>query len=194
MLYRDLQWARQVHRALDGAQPETVQRVNRLLGDLAGFLDSGVLADLRERMAEDGARLRDVLGREDFFEPVADVQSGLARLEQAVADTALGLAEEYNTDLAMDRDRLAGRADWRLPRSYFSANVRVCRKTRRGPLPAAYSCIVFCNCRCNAWLAGAAPGATIWILLWFVVVCTGPVRQLNTARGGWCTTALGKPA
>jgi hypothetical protein len=113
-LYDDLLWARQVAKALAGDLPKTVRRANRVLNELPKLPDTGPLADLRANTKENFERLREALGRDDFFTRAADIQTHLSEVDLAIEQAATFLANEYAGDLDAEKRRLEERPEWKM--------------------------------------------------------------------------------
>ena len=113
-LYDDLLWARQVAKALAGDFPETVRNVNQVLSDIPQLPDVGLLAELKTNTQSQFAKLTDTLGKADFFNHIADIQTHLANVQQVIKNTANALAEEYAADLEAAKHRLEERPEWQV--------------------------------------------------------------------------------
>jgi len=113
-LYEDLLWARRVVKALAGDFQQTVRHANQILSDIPHLPDSGPLAELRSGTQSDLAKLTDMLSKDDFFNHIADCQTLLANVQQAIASAADDLVKEYTADLEAAKCRLEVRPEWQL--------------------------------------------------------------------------------
>jgi hypothetical protein len=111
-LYDDLLWAHQVAKALAGDFPETVRNANQVLNDIPNLPDIGPLAELKANTQSDFDKLTDTLGKDDFFNYTADIQTHLSNVQQVIKTTANALAVEYAVDLETAKRRLEERPEW----------------------------------------------------------------------------------
>lgn len=111
-LYDNLQWAREVRRALDQGLDAAVRQLQAHCHDIQTLPDTGTPGTLRRDLAESlehlGARLR----QEDFFKHGADLHSQLTHLKARVQTAATSLMDEQKTRLKEGLQDLQHVPEW----------------------------------------------------------------------------------
>jgi hypothetical protein len=123
-LVEDLEWAREVRKALDNDLGKDAGEAAALAAAIAGLPKVGVLEQLVTSTAVVREELEECLSRDDFFAVASDIRNRLTALREQVKAAATGLGQEIATHLDGQRESIMNMAEWgELPaddRSEFS--------------------------------------------------------------------------
>ena len=123
-LVEDLEWAREVRKALDNELGKDAGEAASLATAIAGLPKVGVLEQLVTSTAVVREEIQECLTREDFYSVAADIRNRLTTLREQVKAAATGLSQEISVHLDGQREAIMNMSEWaELPaddRSEFS--------------------------------------------------------------------------
>lgn len=123
-LVDDLEWAREVRKALDNELGKDAGEAATLASAITGLPKVGVLEQLVTSTAIVREELQECLSRDDFFAVASDIRNRLTALREQVKAAATELGSEITTHLEVQRESIMNMTEWaELPvddRSEFS--------------------------------------------------------------------------
>ncbi len=111
-LYENLAWARKVKKAFDNGIEPIIGKVNHYLTGIPALPETGIPAVLMDHTATTRTGLRELIGRNDFFDAIPELQTQLGDLESKVAEAVSALTEEEEKWLEEERKRIRGLREW----------------------------------------------------------------------------------
>jgi hypothetical protein len=111
-LVEDLEWAREVRKALDNELGKDAGEAAILAAAIAGLPKVGVLEQLVTSTSVVREELQECLSRDDFFVVASDIRNRLTTLREQVKIAANGLGQEIATHLDGQRESIMNMSEW----------------------------------------------------------------------------------
>jgi hypothetical protein len=112
-LVDDLKWVRQVKQAIAGNEvDEDVEQANDYLDGIPDLPSVGAITTLKQDTREPRQQIEEILGREAFYEHIADLQSHLTTIETRIEAATEKVREAHHEHLQNERERLQDLPEW----------------------------------------------------------------------------------
>lgn len=111
-LVEDLEWAREVRKALENELGKDSGEAATLATAVAGLPKVGILEQLVSSTTVLRDELQECLAREDFYTVASDIRNRLTSLREQVKSAATGLGQEIATHLDGQRESIMNMTEW----------------------------------------------------------------------------------
>ena len=111
-LYEDLLWVRKVKKAFDNGIETIIRKVNQYLGGMPSLPSNGIPGELIDQTATMRQGLQELINRNDFFDTIPELQTGLAGLDVKIEKAAGELIAEAQGWLEKEKKCLQKLKEW----------------------------------------------------------------------------------
>jgi hypothetical protein len=111
-IYDNLMWAREVKRVLENGLEVTVRDFQTHRAGIDALPDTGVPGELRRDLADNLLMVADRLGKEDFHQHSADLNSQLTHIKGRVRDAEIAMFVQQNLRLKESIEALQNLPEW----------------------------------------------------------------------------------
>lgn len=113
-LVNDLKWAHEVEQALHtNAVGNDIETAQRYVKKIDALPQSGVFQSLQNETEETRRQVREIVGRETFYDHISDLRTHLTALKTRVDDATESLRDEHQQHIQAERDRLQEMPEWK---------------------------------------------------------------------------------
>lgn len=111
-LYNALKWAGEVDRVLKQGMEETIRNLQLHSREIRSLPGTDVPGRLREEMAEELDHLAQRLGKDDFYQHAADLNTMLTNIKARTRDAAVNMAEAQKDTIRAGEQELRQLPEW----------------------------------------------------------------------------------
>ena len=108
----DLEWARNVNKALDNGIGQVIERLRTAEREITSMPDAGIPGKLNADTRPVRDEVAEYLKRDDFYDCMPELTQRLAKLEKAFETAVQELSAELDARLTQDIDAIQASPDW----------------------------------------------------------------------------------
>ncbi len=111
-LYENLIWVRKVKKAFDNDIEAIIRKVNHYLTAIPALPNSGIPGELIHGTETMRQGLQELIGRNDFFDTIPELQTRLGSLDSMIEEAASALIKDEQSWIENEKERLQKSKEW----------------------------------------------------------------------------------